>query len=309
MTDDKQRALELWLEMAASMAPTDPDQPATPQQLRDAYDTWAAAHFPPPADLVIEPVDADGVPCLLAQIDGTRPKHTILYFHGGGYMIASAQGYASTAADLARAADAEVQLVDYRLAPEHPFPAALDDALVAYRWLISRRDPSTVVVAGDSAGGGLAAALLLNLRDLGEPMPAAGVCISAWLDMTLASESVTTKAEVDPIMSAAMLQGMADAYLQGAAADSPSASPLRADLRGLPPMLVMTGTWDSLTDDSTRFAEKARGAGVDVALRTFDEMYHCWHIMTPVLEQSRVAISAIGEFVRQHAHPMAPTSR
>ncbi|MGV0795528.1 alpha/beta hydrolase [Mycolicibacterium elephantis] len=303
MSDEKQRALELWTEMAAAMQPTDPDHPPTPQQLRRAYDEWSQRHFPPPTDLVLEPVDADGVSALWARIEGGNSKRTIIYFHGGGYMIASAQGYARTAADLARAADANVLLVDYRLAPEHPYPAAVEDALATYTWLISRQDPSTVVVAGDSAGGGLAAALLVNLRDRGVALPAAGVCISAWLDMTLSSDSIARNADVDPIMSDPMLQGMAGAYLQGAAPDSPSASPLHADLRGLPALLVMTGTWDSLTDDSTRFAAKAELAGVAVTLKTFDEMYHCWHIMTPVLEESRVAVAEIGEFVRRHAGP------
>ncbi len=303
--DEKQRALELWREMAAAMAPSNPDEPLTPQQLRLVYDNWANDHFPPPADLRLEPVDAAGVPAIWARIDGRECERTIVYFHGGGYMIASAKGYAATAADLARAADANVLLVDYRLAPEHPFPAAVDDALTVYTWLIAQQDPSTVVVAGDSAGGGLAAALVVNLRDRGDSLPAACVCISAWLDMTLASESIVTKADVDPIMSAPMLEGMAAAYLQGAPADSVLASPLHADLYGLPPLMILTGTWDSLTDDSTRFAAKAKLAGGTVTLRVYDEMYHCWHIMTPVLGESRRAIEEIGEFARQHAGPLA----
>lgn len=302
MTDEKLQALALWQEMAAAMAPTDPALPATPDQLRCAYNEWAHKHFPPPADLVLEaPDDAAGVSGLWAKIDGKQCTRTVLYFHGGGYMIGSATGYASTGADLALAADADVLLVDYRLAPQNPFPAAVDDALAAYQWLTSRQDPSTIVVAGDSAGGGLVASLLINLRDRGETLPAAGVCISAWFDLTLSAQSIAEKASVDPIMSSEMLQGMAAAYLQGAQPDSPLASPLHADLAGLPPLLVMTGTWDSLTDDSTRFAAKAAQAGVEVTLEVFDEMYHCWHIMTPVLAQSRSAIEKIGQFCRKHA--------
>lgn len=305
MTNEKRRVLELWQEMAAAMAPTDPEQPPSPEQLRRAYDQWAQTHFPAPADLLLEPVNAGGVPALWARIDGAESTRTILYFHGGGYMIASAAGYASTAADLARSADANVLLVDYRLAPENPFPAAVEDAVTAYMWSIARHDPATVVVAGDSAGGGLVAALLIALRDRGLPLPAAGVCISAWLDMTLSSESISAKAAVDPIMSEPMLQGMAAAYLQGAQADLPSASPLHGDLSGLPPLLVMTGTWDSLTDDSTRFAAKARQAGVGVTLAVFEEMYHCWHIMTPVLAESRSAIAEIGQFCQVHSGPLS----
>ncbi|WP_123023274.1 alpha/beta hydrolase [Mycolicibacterium stellerae] len=301
MTDEKRDALALWQEMVAAMAPADPDQPSTPAQMRHAYDEWAQRYFPAPDDLELEPVDAAGVPAIWAT-RGSTSKRTILYFHGGGYMLASAKGYASTAADLARAADCDVLLVDYRLAPENPFPAAVDDAVAAYRWLIAEHEPHTVVVAGDSAGGGLVAALLVHLRDCGDALPAAGVCISAWFDLTLSSESITTTAAFDPIMSAEMLQGMAAAYLQGAPADSALASPLLADLKGLPPLLVMTGTWDSLTDDSARFAAEAKGAGVEVTLSVFDEMYHCWHIMTPVLEESRRAIAEIGEFCRQHAY-------
>jgi epsilon-lactone hydrolase len=299
-TADRQNALDLWLQMTASMTPSDPAQAPTPDQLRSAYDNWAKAHFPAPPELTLEPVDLDGVPCLWARTPESSGTSTILYFHGGGYMIASARGYASTAADLARAAKAQVLLVDYRLAPENPYPGALDDANRVYSWLLTQVDADSVVVAGDSAGGGLTAALLLSARDRGLALPAAAVCISAWFDMTLASESVTGKADVDPIMSAPMLQGMAAAYLQGQDPTLPSASPLFAELSGLPPLLLMTGTWDSLTDDTTRFAEKATSAGVDVTLSVFEEMYHCWHIMTPVLPESREAIEQIGRFVKQH---------
>lgn len=300
-TADRQHALQLWLEMAASMAPSDVSHPPTPADLRAAYDAWTEKNFPAPPDLTLEPVNVEGVQCLWARTPESSPARTILYFHGGGYMIASAAGYAATAADLARACQAQVLLVDYRLAPECPHPAAVDDAHRVWEWLSKIAAPDSVVVVGDSAGGGLTVALLLGLCDHDQPLPAAAVCISSWFDLTLSSPSVTTKADLDPIMSAPMLQGMAVAYLQGADPEIPSASPLFGDLTGLPPMLLMSGTWDSLTDDTTRFAAKATEAGVDVTLAIFEEMYHCWHIMTPVLAESRDAIAQIGAFVQQHA--------
>lgn len=300
VTAERQRALQLWLEMVASMAPSDASQPPTPAEMRSAYDRWAAKNFPAPPDLTLEPVNVDGVACLWARTPESSPARTILYFHGGGYMIASAAGYAATAADLARACQAQVLLVDYRLAPESPHPGAVYDAHRVWDWLSNLVAPDTVVVAGDSAGGGLTAALLLGLRDRDRPLPAAAACISSWFDLTLSSPSVTIKADVDPIMSTPMLQGMAAAYLHGQNPEIPSASPLFGDLTGLPPMLLMSGTWDSLTDDTTRFAAKATEAGVDVTLAIYEEMYHCWHIMTPVLAESREAIAQIGAFAQQH---------
>src|SRR5690606_5447385 len=170
---------------------------------------------------------------------------------------------------ISKAANCRVLSLDYRLAPEHPFPAAVDDAVTGYRWLLDQGiRPDRIAIAGDSAGGGLAAATLVALKDRGEPMPAAGVCLSPWVDMEGTGESMTSRAALDPMVQKDGLKDMASLYLDGADPRSPLAAPLYADLSGLPPLLIQVGTAETLYDDATRLAEKAEAAGVDVTLET-----------------------------------------
>jgi acetyl esterase/lipase len=193
-----------------------------------------------------------------------------------------------------------VLIADYRLGPEHPFPAAVDDAVAAYRWMLAQHvDPASVVIAGDSAGGGLTAATLLALRDAGDALPAGGVLMSAWLDLTCESESMTSKAEQDPVLSRDGLRSWADYYLDGTDANSPLASPVHADLAGLPPLLVQVGTAEVLLDDSVRLAERAKAAGVDVTLEQWEEMVHIWHAMAAFVPEGQQAIDRVGEWVRE----------
>ena len=244
-------------------------------------------------------VDADGVPADLVSAGGPSSGKAILYLHGGGYVIGSSATHRELACRLSAAADADVLAIDYRLAPENPFPAPVEDAVTAYKWLIGQGcDPAGVAIAGDSAGGGLTVATLVSLRDQGIPLPACGVCLSPWVDMEGLGESMTSRASLDPMVQREGLVGMADTYLNGADPRTPLAAPLYADLRGLPPLLIQVGTSETLYDDATRLAERAEAAGVETCFESWEEMIHVWHLFAPMLDEGQRAIERIGEFVR-----------
>ncbi len=252
-------------------------------------------------DVVLEPVDAGGVPAAWVTAAGARPGCVILYLHGGGYIIGSIKSHRELAARLSRAAAVRVLLIEYRLAPEHPHPAAVEDATAVYRWLLGTGiAPSRIAIGGDSAGGGLTVAALVALRDAGQPLPAAGVCLSPWVDLEGLGESMTRKAAVDPMVQYEGLREMAKMYLAGLDPRTPLAAPLYADLSGLPPLLIQVGTAETLLDDSTRLAERARKAGVDVTLEPWEEMIHVWQAFAPVLPEGQQAIDRIGSFIQSH---------
>jgi acetyl esterase/lipase len=231
---------------------------------------------------------------------GAETGRILLYLHGGGYVIGSSNTHRDLAGRLSRAAAARVLLIDYRLAPEHPYPAAVEDATVAYRWLLRHgATPASMVIAGDSAGGGLTVAALVALRDAGEALPAAGVCISPWIDLEGIGASMTTRASVDPIVQRQGLVWFANLYLGGASPQTPLAAPLYADLHGLPPLFIHVGTAETLLDDATRLAECARAAGVEVTLEVWEEMIHVWHLFAAMLPEGQQAIERIGEYIRQ----------
>ena len=228
-----------------------------------------------------------------------QPGRMVLYLHGGGYVIGSPRSHRHLAAAIASAAAASALLLDYRLAPEHPFPAALDDAVAAYRWLLDHGvAPGGIVIAGDSAGGGLTVATLVALRDAGLPRPAAGVCISPWVDLTCSAPSYAAKAATDPIVDGQSVARMAAAYVGAADRRTPLASPLFADLAGLPPLLIHVGSEEVLLDDSTALADRAAKAGVEATLDVWPEMVHVWHWFLPMLDEAQAAIDRIGIFAR-----------
>jgi epsilon-lactone hydrolase len=255
--------------------------------------------MPLPEDLVRAPVSAGGVPSEWVTAPGARPDRVIVYLHGGGYVIGSINTHRDHAGRLSRAARARVLNVDYRLAPEHPHPAAVDDATAAYRWALAQGlDARGLAVAGDSAGGGLTVATLVALRDAGVPLPAAGVCLSPWIDLEGLGESMVSKADLDPMVQADGLRKMAALYLGSHHPRTPLAAPLYADLRGLPPLLVQVGTAETLLDDSIRLAERARAADVHVSLEQWDDMIHVFQCFAAILPEAQQAIERIGEFLR-----------
>jgi acetyl esterase/lipase len=272
-------------------------QGATIQDRRAAMHAMAEGG-PLPEGAEVHAVDAGGVPAEWVS-DGTGPADgVVLYLHGGGYCMGSVGTHRGLAARLAAASRARVLNLDYRLAPEHPHPAAVDDAVAAYRWLRGT-GVEQVVVGGDSAGGGLTIATLLALRDAGDPLPAAGFCLSPWVDLECAGETMTTKADVDPMCTKEGLTDMAAAYAGDRDLRAPLLSPVHADLRGLPPLLIQVGTAEVLLDDAVRLAERARAAGVDVRLEAWDDLIHVFQAFAPMVPEALEAIEGIGAFVQQ----------
>jgi acetyl esterase/lipase len=230
---------------------------------------------------------------------GARPDRAVLYLHGGGYVLGGVNSHRDMIARLSAAAGARALGIDYRLAPEHPFPAAVEDAVSAYRFLLEQGiTPAHLAIAGDSAGGGLTAATLIALRDRKLPLPAAAALLSPWVDLEGSGESMNGGIADDPMVSKDLVAMMAPAYLNGVSAREPLAAPLHADLRGLPPLLIQVGRRELLLDDSTRFAQAARRAGVDVTLEVWPGMIHVWQIFASDLEEGREAIARIGEYLR-----------
>ena len=227
-----------------------------------------------------------------------RDDICILHIHGGGYVVGSAPLYRDFSWRIGAAPRASVMYFDYRLAPEHPFPAGLDDAVSVYRWLIGRVDPARIVVLGDSAGGGLALGTLYCLRDRHIALPGAAVAISPWTDLALTGESLLTNAAADPMMDAATLPGLAACYFAGADPQNPYASPLYGDGSGLPPTLIQVGSDEILRDDAVRLAATLEAAGSSVDLEVWPRMPHAWHLYARILPEGRTAIERIGRFVR-----------
>ncbi len=246
-------------------------------------------------------VNAGGLPAEWAADESAAGDHAALYLHGGGYVIGSVRTHRVLMAGLSRASGARVLGLEYRLAPEHPFPAPVEDAVAAYRWLLRQGyAPGRIAVAGDSAGGGLAVAMLAQARSYGLPLPAAAVCFSPWVDLEGIGDSMTANAGSSDMVERDGLLFMANAYLNGANPRAPLAAPLYADLRGLPPTLIQAGGAETLLDDSTRLAEAARAAGVAVELDVWDDMIHVWQLFAPMLPEGRQALAQAGAFIRKH---------
>ncbi len=223
----------------------------------------------------------------------------VLYIHGGGFVFGSLRTHGNLIGGIARATSARALALEYRLAPEHPCPAALDDVLAAYRWLIDRgTEPQHIVLAGDSAGGNLVLSALLALRDRGEPLPAAGVAICPWVDLACSGESFERNRDLD-FVGLEHCRLAADHYLAGADPRAPEISPLFAELEGLPPILVHAGGRESLVDQIRQFSERAEQAGVSVETRIHDEMVHVWHMFRKLTPEAQVALDEIGAFVEK----------
>jgi epsilon-lactone hydrolase len=267
-------------------------------ELRAEYDDIAEGQALPD-DIDHQPVDAGGVRAEWICAPESRDDRAMLYLHGGCYGSGSVETHRHLMTRLSLAASTPVLAANYRLAPEHPFPAAVEDAAAAYRWLLDAGiAPSRIAIAGDSAGGGLALATTIASRDEGLPLPGAVVCLSPWVDLALTGASMRTKAGDDPIVSREMLRGWAKLYLGDHDPRTPLASPLYADLDGLPALLIQVGSSEVLLDDATRLAERASKAGVETTLEVWPEMIHVWHTFAAILPEGHEAIARIGEFVR-----------
>jgi monoterpene epsilon-lactone hydrolase len=256
---------------------------------------------PPAGDIGLEPIDANGVAAEWSLAPGSDPSKVLLFFHGGGYCSGSIVSHRGMVTEAGRAAQARTLAVGYRLAPEHPFPAAIEDARSAYRFLLDQGvAPSKIAIGGDSAGGGLTLALMTSVRDAREPLPACAWLVSPWVDLRMSGANLAEKAAIDPLISKPYLEELASAYLAGADPANPLVSPLNADLAGLPPLLVQVGSAETLLDDAVRIARRAGAADVRVNLEIWPHMIHAWHLWAAQLEAGRRAIASGGAFIRAH---------
>ncbi len=265
-------------------------------QMRAAYEALHA-EFSPPPEIVVRPVNAGGVASLFLSAEPERPP-TLLYLHGGGYMLGSAFGYRPLAGALAAAAQTGALVPEYRLAPEHPFPAALDDALNAYEWLLEQNPaPEAVTLAGDSSGGGLSMSLLLTLRERGLPLPGSVVLLCPGVDLSLRQLALDPD---DPEAAAALDIGRktVEGYLAGHPLDDPVVSPLLADLSGLPPMMIQVATGDDFRPEAQALAERAREHGVELRLELYPVAVHVFHYFWTFLPEAAVALESAGAFAR-----------
>jgi epsilon-lactone hydrolase len=275
---------------------------------RAMFEQMTAA-FPVPQGVKSTPVDAGGIPAEWITAPEAGEEQTIYWLHGGGYCIGSINTHRGLLARISAASRARAFAIDYRLAPEEPFPAAVEDAVAGYLWLLSTGfEPTQIIIGGDSAGGGLAAATLVALKGDGKPLPAGAVCISPWTDLALTGESLRTKAEADPMITNDGITRVRDAYVGDSDPSEPLVSPIYADLSGLPPLLIQVGENEVLLDDSTRLAERAKAAGVDVTLEVWPDMIHVWHFFAAMLPEGQQAIDRIGLWVRQRTGAAVPAS-
>ncbi len=255
--------------------------------------------FPTDEDIRVETADAGGVAAEWQIAPEADSSKCLIYFHGGGYVFGSSTSHRHLSSRMARLSGMNCLSVDYRLAPENPFPAAVDDAVAAYQWLQGQGiSASNIALAGDSAGGGLAVALMLRARDEGMSLPGAAVLLCPWTDMACNRPSYTSRASIDPSITQAGILESASAYLNGAPADTPLASPVYADLSGLPPCLVQVGEREVLVDDARDLVTGMRRKGTVAELEVWDGMVHVWHAFHPVLEEGRQAVQRAADFLR-----------
>ena len=254
-----------------------------------------------PDDVAVEDVEVGEVAGRWITAAGSNPDRVILLLHGGGFSAGSLTSHQRLGADLSSACGTRVLLIEYRLAPEHPFPAGLDDCVLAYRWLLDQGfKPGHLAIAGDSAGGGLAVSTALCLKEDGLDQPAALIALSPWVNMACDGETMDSKAKDDPVATQASLLRAANDYLNGHDNKDPLVSPVFGDLRGLPPLFIQVGSREILLDDSRKLAVRARADDVPVRLEEWPGLFHVWHMMADWLTDGRRAIAGVGAFVRRH---------
>ena len=251
-------------------------------------------------NITVEKINMEGIQAewLIPFPSSAHSEKVILYLHGGGYITGSIEDHRMMCGLLANATETKVLIPEYRLAPEHPFPAALDDALKVYQWLLDQGYSSTnMIIAGDSAGGGLSVATVLALKEKSGSLPAAVVCLSPWADLALTGQSHTTKAKAEAVLRKDVLHEWALYYTDESNLTNPLVSPIHGDSHGFPPLLIQVGSEEILLDDSILLAEKARSAGVDVILKIWDGMWHVWQALGDLIPENKKTFEEIGEFV------------
>jgi len=268
--------------------------------MREEFNMMAATFVKEP-DIKREEVDVDGMRGAWFTAPDSSSNRIVLYLHGGAYILGSIDTHESLIGRIAKAAKARCLAVDYRLAPEHPHPAAVEDATKAYQWLLKQGiDSKRIAISGDSAGGGLTLATLLKTRDDGKPLPACAACLSPWVDLEATGNSMESRAEADPMIEREGVKAYGKVFLGGKNPHDPLAAPLYGDYTGLPPLLIQVGGDETLLDDSTRVADKAAAAGVEVDLQIWDDMIHVWQVFAPYVDESGAAIETIGAFVQRN---------
>ena len=294
MSTEQQEALDAILRQSALPADSDVNE-----QRRLLRELISAQPLPP--DVTVTAAALGGVPTAEITVDGIEPRHVVLYFHGGVYVLGDAFQAAGLASQIGRRTHATVISVDYRLAPEHPYPAAVDDALAAYEALLHNGTaPSDIAFAGESAGGGLAIATLVNARDHGLPLPAAAFVMSPYADLTLAGTTMETKREADPLLSREALQARVPDYTAGQDAALGLISPVFADLSGLPPLIIQAGTHEVLLDNAVRLARQAATADVEVTLDITPRVPHVFQAYYPILDEAAAALDRAGQLLSAH---------
>jgi epsilon-lactone hydrolase len=294
VSTEQQETLDAILRRSA--LPADSDVNEQRRLLREAISAQ-----PLPEDVTVTAAALGGVPTAEVTVDGIEPRHVVLYFHGGVYVISDAFLAAGLASQIGRRTDAKVISVDYRLAPEHPYPAAVDDALAAYEALLHDGiAPSDIAFAGESAGGGLAIATLVNARDHGLPLPAAAFVMSPYVDLTLSGTTMETKREVDPLLSRERLQPRVADYTSGQDAALGLISPIFAELSGLPPLIIQAGSHEVLLDDAVRLALQAGTADVEVTLDITPRVPHVFQAYSPLLDEAAAALDRAGRLLSAH---------
>lgn len=254
-----------------------------------------------PRDVAMEKAVIEGVPTEWLVPKGGGNGTVILHLHGGGFVSGSAAGHRMLTSLLAKRCGSRVLAPNYRLAPEYPYPAALDDALAVYRHLLgSGQAPGKIAVSGDSAGGGLAVAMMMALVEAGDPLPGAAVLMSPWVDLSLCSQTCSANAEIDAVLSVPTLKAWARDYSGDLGLDHPHVSPLYGDFRGLPPMLIQVGSDEVLLDDARRTAAKAQAAGVSVELRVWEGLWHCWQVLGTMVPENKASMAEVAVFLRSH---------
>lgn len=290
------RVVRLWFKRR--MSRVDPNR--TVAQRRANLDLMGKKMAPVPAGITITPTQINAIHAEWLTPQGVTGQKTLLYLHGGGYTIGSCESHRGMVAYMAQAAGRRALVPEYRLAPEHVFPAGLEDAVSIYRWLLREGvEPEEIVIAGDSAGGGLTLATLLSLREAGDPLPAGAVLISPWTDLAGTGESMQTRAHIDPWFKPEFIVPAGKIYRGEKEATHPLVSPLYADLHGLPPMLVHVGDYEILLDDAVRLVEKMDAAGVSSTLKVWPGMWHVFQAFLRLVPEGHEAMREIGAFVRR----------